>query len=78
MKDVREVLCQKEKDLQRVGREIQALHTVIPLLADNQPIPDVEHLSHLASSGTVVESSNNGIAALEAYYPFARHTREKV
>jgi hypothetical protein len=35
MKDVRDVLCQKEKEVERVGQEIQALLTVIPLLADD-------------------------------------------
>jgi len=70
MKDVWDVLCQKEEDLERVGREIQALLTVIPLLADDdQPIP-----KDLTSSAKVVELSNNGMATLGPYYPFVRHT----
>jgi len=71
MKDVWDVLRQKEEDLERVGREIQALLTVIPLLADDQPIPeDVMHLLDLTSSATVVKPSNNGMATLGPYYPF--------
>ncbi len=35
MKDVYEVLRQKELDLRRVQTEVEALHVVIPLLADN-------------------------------------------
>ena len=38
MKDVRAVLCQKEKDAERVRREVQALLTVIPLLADGEAV----------------------------------------
>jgi hypothetical protein len=34
MKDVYAVLLQKEKDLQRVWREIEALRLVIPLLSE--------------------------------------------
>lgn len=35
MKNIYEVLQQKESDVQRVQREIKALHAVIPLLADD-------------------------------------------
>lgn len=41
MKDVYEVLLQKEFDLRRVQTEIEALHVAIPLLAD-----DADHLGH--------------------------------
>lgn len=34
MKDVYAVLLQKEKDLQRVRREIEALRLVLPLLSE--------------------------------------------
>ena len=37
MKDPYRVLREKEQDVERVRKEIQALLTVIPLLADNQP-----------------------------------------
>jgi hypothetical protein len=59
MKDVCEVLRHKEKDLERVRREIQALLTVIPLLADDQPIPeDVMHLFLSRAEGRLRESSD--------------------
>ena len=73
MKDLHTVLRQKEQDVERVRREIQALLTVIPLLADDQSTSDdLMHILHLASAGTVVD---NGIADLETYYPFVRHMR---
>ncbi|MGC1223227.1 MAG: hypothetical protein WA872_15740 [Candidatus Sulfotelmatobacter sp.] len=35
MKDISQVLSQKEMDIERVRKEIKALHFVIPLLAEN-------------------------------------------
>jgi len=35
MKDLHQVLSQKEMDIERVRRGIEALHFVIPLLAEN-------------------------------------------
>ena len=35
MKDVYQVLEQKKTEIERVRREIEALHSVIPLLAEN-------------------------------------------
>jgi len=35
MKDPYQVLSQKEMDIERVRREIEALHFVIPLLAED-------------------------------------------
>jgi hypothetical protein len=35
MKDVYQVLSQKERDVERVRKEIKALHVVIPLLAED-------------------------------------------
>ena len=76
MKDLHTVLCQKEQDAERVRREIQALVTVIPLLADDQPSSeDAMHLLRLASSRTFAEPSGNGMADLESYYPFVRQMR---
>jgi hypothetical protein len=76
MKDLHTVLRQKEQDVERVRREIQALLTVIPLLADDQSASDdLMHILRLASAGTVAEPSDNGMADLETYYPFVRHMR---
>jgi len=73
MKDLHTVLRQKEQDVERVRREIQALLMVIPLLADDQSASDdLLHILRLASAGTVVD---NGMADLETYYPFVRHMR---
>ena len=76
MKDLHAILCQKEHDVERVRREIQALLTVIPLLADNQPSSeDVMDLLRLASSRTVAEPYGDGMADLETYYPFVKQLR---
>lgn len=36
MKNIWQVLQQKETDIERVKLEIQALHSIIPLLADDK------------------------------------------
>jgi len=77
MLDPRTVLRQKEQDVDRVRREIQALLMVIPLLADDQlPSGDVMLLMPLTSSRTVAEPSDNSMADLETYFPFVGHLRE--
>lgn len=74
MKDVRDVLCQKEKDVERVRREIRALLTVIPLVADDDPVPeDVMSLLGVSLAERVDQPTDNGMADLETYYPFVRH-----
>jgi len=75
VKELHAVLRQKEQDVERVRREIQALLTVIPLLVDDQPSSDDFGLMRLASSLTVQESSGKLMADLETYYPFVRHMR---
>jgi hypothetical protein len=74
MKDLHSVLREKEQDLARVRREIQAVLTVIPLLADDPPTSHVVHEVLLASSPTAVNPDND-MAQLEIYYPFVRHLR---
>jgi hypothetical protein len=73
MKDLHSVLREKEQDLARVRKEIQAMLTVIPLLVDDPPTPDVVHEVLLASSRAPANPPDNDIAQLEIYYPFVRH-----
>jgi hypothetical protein len=73
MKDPHSVLCQKDLDLKRVRKEIQALLTVIPLLADDPPCSDVMNEVPLASFPTPVDPPDNDMAQLELYYPFVRY-----
>jgi hypothetical protein len=73
MQDPQSVLRQKGLDLERVRKEIQALLTVIPLLADEQPSSDVMNEAPLSSSTTDVDSPDNDLAQLELYYPFVRY-----
>ena len=66
MKDPHGVLRQKDLDLERVRKEIQALLTVIPLLADDQPSCDVMH-EVSALYGAPVDPPDNDMAQLEIY-----------
>jgi hypothetical protein len=75
MKDPRCVLRQQDLDLDRVRKEIQALLTVIPLLAYDQPFCDVMHEVLLAFSSTPTDPSDNDMAQLEIDHPFVRHLR---
>jgi hypothetical protein len=70
------VLSQKERDVARVRIEIQALLTVIPLLADSPPSWDELQTQLLSSCPDVEHSVKDGIAALELYYPFVRNLQE--
>ena len=42
VKDVNVVLGEKEEDIVRLRREIEALRSAIPLLSDDQPLADDE------------------------------------
>jgi len=77
MRELHTLLLEKQRDVERVREEIQALRVVIPLLADDQPYSyDVTHPQFLASARTVAESSDKGMADLETFYPFVRHMRK--
>jgi hypothetical protein len=75
MKDPHSVLRQKGLDLERVRKEIQALLTAIPLLADDEPSSDVVHEVLLALSPIAADPLDNDMAQLKIYYPFVRHLR---
>jgi hypothetical protein len=75
MKDPHSVLREKEQDLARVRRGIQAMLTVIPLLVDDPPTSEVVHEVLLASSRTPVDPPDDDMDQLEIYYPFVRHLR---
>jgi hypothetical protein len=73
MRDPYGVLREKEKDVERVRKEIQALYTVIPLLCDDQPSSDDLMPALLLSvSRESVDSPDKGMADLA---PFVRHLR---
>lgn len=74
MKDPQSVLRQKDLDLERVRKEVQALLTVIPLLADDPPFSDVMNEGPLASCPTPMAPPDNDMAQLELYYPFVRYS----
>lgn len=72
MKNPHSVLREKEQDLERVRKEVQALLMVISLLADDQPAPDM-HAVPSAFYLTPVRPPDNDMAQLELYYPFVGH-----
>ena len=75
MKDPQSVLRQKDLDLERVRKEVQALLSVIPLLADDPPSSEVinEVPSASSASSSIQVDPDNDMAQLELYYPFVRH-----
>ena len=73
MKNPYTVLSEKEQDIVRVRKEIQALRIVIPLLADS-PLSWDELQTYLLSSFPEKKNSvKQGMASLELYYPFVRN-----
>jgi hypothetical protein len=72
MKDPYAVLREKEKDIERVRKEIHALNMVIPLLSDQPPSDDLTPALLLSVSRGSVDSSGESVADLE---PFVRHLR---
>jgi hypothetical protein len=76
MKDPYSVLREKEQDVERVRKEIQALLTVIPLLVDGQPsaanADNVMQELLVAVSRKSVNPPDKEMAELE---PFLRHLR---
>jgi len=81
MLDVRQILAQKEQDLERVRREVEALLQVIPLLEGKPATPSTaaelpkKELS--APSRNPAETPERGMAELELYYPFVGRSAER-
>jgi hypothetical protein len=68
VKNVYEVLRQKEMDCARLQIEIEALRLVIPLLADERPMPEREDREQGTGSFSASESTNtDGPAVLLDY-----------
>ena len=74
MRDVYVVLSQKEKDVARVRREIQALLIVIPLLEDEQSTWE-ELEASLANQLRADPPTEDSLRQLETYYPFIKNLR---
>ena len=60
MKDIQELLREKENELDRVRREIESLHAVIPLLADEheEAEPERKPVSSDQSTGAAAVSKS--------------------
>ena len=73
MKNPHVVLQQKENDLIRVRKEVDALRTVLPLLDD--PMQCVQEI--ISSRGMNQPPDDTGMAELETYFPFIKNLRLK-
>lgn len=60
MKDLSQVLSQKEMDIERARKEIKALHFVIPLLAE-----DADRFEHGLASLPVSQLGGTGTTAVK-------------
>jgi hypothetical protein len=62
MRDPQELLTEKETELERVRKEVESLHFVIPLLADDifEPEPERKPVSSVQATGTDGLSSSVG------------------
>jgi hypothetical protein len=58
VKDVHEVVRRKEMDLARLQKEIESLRLVIPLLAEDEAIP--ESVAHVQESVAQDETGTEG------------------
>lgn len=78
MLDVRQVLAQKEQDLERVRREVEALLRAIPLL-EEKPTPSAVESSEkrLSSPRSNPAAAERGMAELELYYPFVGRSADR-
>jgi len=61
MRDIRELLTEKENELARVRKEIQSLHAVIPLLEDERLgfEPDRKPVSSVQEGGAASSAANS-------------------
>lgn len=75
MKNPYVILRQKEQDVARVRKEIQALLIVIPLLADTELSWDELNAQLVDSCQSMPTSARNGMAELELYFPFVKNLR---
>lgn len=60
MRDIQELLSEKENQLERVRKEVESLHAVIPLLADErqEPEPDRKPVSSAQDAGAAANSKS--------------------
>jgi hypothetical protein len=66
MRDIQELLAEKETELERVQKEVEVLRAVIPLLADDiqEPGPDDNPVSSSQATGTDGPSSSGANSKL--------------
>lgn len=72
MKDPFMVLREKERDVERVRKEVRSLLMVIPLLSEELPSTSIVHEMILDSVGTAADA-DAGMLQLKRYYPFIQH-----
>ena len=75
VKDPYVVLRQKEEDLDRVRKEIQALLIAVPLLEDDQSTWE-ELKASLANQLRADPPNEDSLRQMEVYYPFIKNLRQ--
>ena len=75
MKDLDAVLRQKDEDLARVRREIQALLIAVPLLEDEHSKWE-ELKASLANQLRADPPNEDSLRQMEVYYPFIKNLRQ--
>ncbi|HZC22691.1 MAG TPA: hypothetical protein VE866_05075 [Candidatus Binatia bacterium] len=75
MNNLYAILRQKEQDVARVRKEIQALLIVIPLLADADLSWEELNTQLVDSCQSMPSSARKGMAELELYFPFVKNLR---
>ena len=69
------VLSEKQEEIDRIQREIQALLIVIPLLEDEVPTWEELQTSLSTLVGPDPEPTQDSMRALEMYFPFTKGLR---
>ena len=75
VKNPYEVLSQKEQEVARVRREIQALLIAIPLLEDGVPTWEELATSLADKLGPDPRPTEDSMRQMEVYYPFVKNLR---
>ena len=60
MKNIYEVMRQKELDIERLKKEIEALRVVAPMLGDEEPTPAQGHRTYFVTRNSRSAPPNTG------------------
>jgi hypothetical protein len=79
MKQIEVVLHHKQRELETVRRQVEALRTIIPLLLEEECHPEdfAQMVSSIFTQSQAATQSRETMNDLETYYPFIRKIRAK-